>query len=204
MGSAGSSEAMQRATVRPPMPESKMPMGLLLAGETLGAGDAAAEGSNPSLGTSMGAPPWHFANDAAAFVARVPLAHKKPGARGPRPAVLWWAMRDSNPRPCACKAPALATAPIARRPKECSTGRRAVVVGLGLRRLRAGVGGSAVRAGGVRGAEPDVRSFPSRNAAACAFRSARPLRPRRTELPRLAPAAPSPVSLAPARLKPVA
>ena len=27
----------------------------------------------------------------------------------------WWAMRDLNPRPCACKAPALATAPIAQR-----------------------------------------------------------------------------------------
>ncbi len=27
----------------------------------------------------------------------------------------WWAMRDSNPQPCACKAPALTVAPIARR-----------------------------------------------------------------------------------------
>ena len=27
---------------------------------------------------------------------------------------LWWAMRDSNPQPCACKAPALTVAPIAR------------------------------------------------------------------------------------------
>ena len=26
----------------------------------------------------------------------------------------WWAMRDSNPQPCACKAPALTVAPIAR------------------------------------------------------------------------------------------
>ena len=26
---------------------------------------------------------------------------------------LWWAMRDSNPQPCACKAPALTVAPIA-------------------------------------------------------------------------------------------
>ena len=25
----------------------------------------------------------------------------------------WWAMRDSNPQPCACKAPALTVAPIA-------------------------------------------------------------------------------------------
>ena len=27
----------------------------------------------------------------------------------------WWAMRDSNPQPCACKAPALTVAPIARK-----------------------------------------------------------------------------------------
>ena len=33
--------------------------------------------------------------------------------RGPFP-IQWWAMRDSNPQPCACKAPALAVAPIAR------------------------------------------------------------------------------------------
>ena len=29
-------------------------------------------------------------------------------------AFKWWAMRDSNPQPCACKAPALTVAPIAR------------------------------------------------------------------------------------------
>ena len=34
--------------------------------------------------------------------------------RGPFP-IQWWAMRDSNPQPCACKAPALTVAPIARR-----------------------------------------------------------------------------------------
>lgn len=33
--------------------------------------------------------------------------------RGPFP-IQWWAMRDSNPQPCACKAPALTIAPIAR------------------------------------------------------------------------------------------
>lgn len=33
--------------------------------------------------------------------------------RGPFP-IQWWAMRDSNPQPCACKAPALTVAPIAR------------------------------------------------------------------------------------------
>ena len=49
--------------------------------------------------------------------------HMKKGRRQClRPAVTWWAMRDSNPRPCACKAPALATAPIARRHGKCSTG----------------------------------------------------------------------------------
>ena len=34
--------------------------------------------------------------------------------RGPFP-IQWWAMRDSNPQPYACKAPALTVAPIARR-----------------------------------------------------------------------------------------
>ena len=38
---------------------------------------------------------------------RLPL----PGALS----IKWWAMRDSNPQPCACKAPALTVAPIARR-----------------------------------------------------------------------------------------
>lgn len=33
--------------------------------------------------------------------------------QGPFP-IPWWAMRDSNPQPCACKAPALTVAPIAR------------------------------------------------------------------------------------------
>ena len=28
---------------------------------------------------------------------------------------LWWATRDSNPQPCACKAPALTVAPVARK-----------------------------------------------------------------------------------------
>ena len=34
--------------------------------------------------------------------------------RGPFP-IQWWAMRDSNPQPCACKAPTLTVAPIARK-----------------------------------------------------------------------------------------
>ena len=48
---------------------------------------------------------------------RIPLrwAHTKTVPfRGPFP-IRWWAMRDSNPQPCACKAPALTVAPIARR-----------------------------------------------------------------------------------------
>lgn len=48
---------------------------------------------------------------------RIPLrwAHTKTAPfRGPFP-IRWWAMRDSNPQPCACKAPALTVAPIARR-----------------------------------------------------------------------------------------
>ena len=47
---------------------------------------------------------------------RIPLrwAHTKTVPfRGPFP-IQWWAMRDSNPQPCACKAPALTVAPIAR------------------------------------------------------------------------------------------
>ena len=39
---------------------------------------------------------------------------KTRGRHDPRVVVLWWAMRDSNPQPCACKAPALTVAPIAR------------------------------------------------------------------------------------------
>ena len=40
-------------------------------------------------------------------------ANKTVPLRGPFP-IQWWAMRDSNPQPCACKAPALTVAPIAR------------------------------------------------------------------------------------------
>ena len=47
---------------------------------------------------------------------RIPCAGPKQKTvplRGPFP-IQWWAMRDSNPQPCACKAPALTVAPIAR------------------------------------------------------------------------------------------
>ena len=52
------------------------------------------------------------------------LVGSNPSAMGPKRkgphrlgafSIKWWAMRDSNPQPCACKAPALTVAPIARR-----------------------------------------------------------------------------------------
>ena len=52
----------------------------------------------------------------APFRVRIPLRWaqtKTVPFRGPFP-IQWWAMRDSNPQPCACKAPALTVAPIAR------------------------------------------------------------------------------------------
>ena len=55
----------------------------------------------PQLRTLAGPNPMHRAQTKT-----VPL-------RGPFP-IRWWAMRDSNPQPCACKAPALTVAPIAR------------------------------------------------------------------------------------------
>ena len=50
---------------------------------------------------------------------RNPERRKKPPMRAA--ADSWWAMTDSNRRPCACKAPALATAPIARADWKCTT-----------------------------------------------------------------------------------
>ena len=55
----------------------------------------------PQLRTLSGSNPMRWAQTKT-----VPL-------RGPYP-IQWWAMRDSNPQPCACKAPALTVAPIAR------------------------------------------------------------------------------------------
>ena len=55
----------------------------------------------PQLRTLSGSNPMRWAQTKA-----VPF-------RGPFP-IQWWAMRDSNPQPCACKAPALTVAPIAR------------------------------------------------------------------------------------------
>ena len=55
----------------------------------------------PQLRTLSGSNPMRWAQTKT-----VPL-------RGPFP-IQWWAMRDSNLQPCACKAPALTVAPIAR------------------------------------------------------------------------------------------
>lgn len=38
---------------------------------------------------------------------RFPAYKEKPEPQGVRVVCIWWAMRDLNPRPCACKAPAL-------------------------------------------------------------------------------------------------
>ena len=47
---------------------------------------------------------------------RIPLrwAQKRKASITGGLTIQWWAMRDSNPQPCACKAPALTVAPIAR------------------------------------------------------------------------------------------
>lgn len=48
---------------------------------------------------------------------RIPLhwARKRKAPISGSLSIQWWAMRDSNPQPCACKAPALTVAPIARK-----------------------------------------------------------------------------------------
>ena len=52
----------------------------------------------------------------APFRVRIPLrwAQKRKAPIAGSLSNQWWAMRDSNPQPCACKAPALTVAPIAR------------------------------------------------------------------------------------------
>ncbi len=60
--------------------------------------------------------------NACAFPQLRTLAGSNPSAMGQKRkasitgglTIQWWAMRDSNPQPCACKAPALTVAPIAR------------------------------------------------------------------------------------------
>ena len=53
---------------------------------------------------------------------RIPLrwVHKRKAPIAGSLSNQWWAMRDSNPQPCACKAPALTVAPIARAEREYS------------------------------------------------------------------------------------
>lgn len=55
----------------------------------------------PQLRTLAGSNPMH-------------LAQKRKASIAGGLTIQWWAMRDSNPQPCACKAPALTVAPIAR------------------------------------------------------------------------------------------
>ena len=52
----------------------------------------------------------------APLLVRIPLhwAQKRKAPISGSLSNQWWAMRDSNPQPCACKAPALTVAPIAR------------------------------------------------------------------------------------------
>ena len=86
--------AMRDVRVRPapPAPRFVAPLLACYAGKRF---------AFPQLRTLAGSNPMHRAQTKT-----VPL-------RGPFP-IQWWAMRDSNPQPCACKAPALTVAPIAR------------------------------------------------------------------------------------------
>lgn len=86
--------AMRDVRVRPapPAPRFAAPLLACCAGKRF---------AFPQLRTLSGSNPMRWAQTKT-----VPL-------RGPFP-IQWWAMRDSNPQPCACKAPALTVAPIAR------------------------------------------------------------------------------------------
>ncbi len=81
-----------RVRLAPPAPRFVAPLLACCAGKRF---------AFPQLRTLAGSNPMHRAQTKT-----VPL-------RGPLP-IQWWAMRDSNPQPCACKAPALTVAPIAR------------------------------------------------------------------------------------------
>ena len=81
-----------RVRLAPPAPRFVAPLLACCAGKCF---------AFPQLRTLSGSNPMHRAQTKTA-----PL-------RGPFP-IQWWAMRDSNPQPCACKAPALTVAPIAR------------------------------------------------------------------------------------------
>ena len=81
-----------RVRLAPPAPRFVAPLLACCAGKRF---------AFPQLRTLSGSNPMRWAQTKT-----VPL-------RGPFP-IQWWAMRDSNPQPCACKAPALTVAPIAR------------------------------------------------------------------------------------------
>ena len=81
-----------RVRLAPPAPRFVAPLLACCAGK---------RSAFPQLRTLAGSNPMHWAQTKT-----VPF-------RGPFP-IQWWAMRDSNPQPCACKAPALTVAPIAR------------------------------------------------------------------------------------------
>ena len=82
-----------RVRLAPPAPRFVAPLLACCAGKRF---------AFPQLRTLAGSNPMRWAQTKT-----VPF-------RGPFP-IQWWAMRDSNPQPCACKAPALTVAPIARR-----------------------------------------------------------------------------------------
>ncbi len=81
-----------RVRLAPPAPRFVAPLLACCAGKRF---------AFPQLRTLSGSNPMRWAQTKT-----VPF-------RGPFP-IQWWAMRDSNPQPCACKAPALTVAPIAR------------------------------------------------------------------------------------------
>ena len=87
--------AMRNVRVRlaPPAPRSVAPLLACCAGKRF---------AFPQLRTLSGSNPMYRAQKRKASITGG-LSNQ------------WWAMRDSNPQPCACKAPALTVAPIARR-----------------------------------------------------------------------------------------
>ena len=81
-----------RVRLAPPAPRFVAPLLACCAGKRF---------AFPQLRTLAGSNPMHRAQKRKASIA---------GGL----TIQWWAMRDSNPQPCACKAPALTVAPIAR------------------------------------------------------------------------------------------
>ena len=82
-----------RVRLAPPAPRSVAPLLACCAGKRF---------AFPQLRTLSGSNPMRWAQKRKASITGG-LSNQ------------WWAMRDSNPQPCACKAPALTVAPIARR-----------------------------------------------------------------------------------------